>query len=62
MADDKSLKSRVMIGVGQMMYVKCLSAAWFILLVYSTVFEKTCLKNTIEICGVFLLEPYRLII
>ena len=43
MADAKPLKSRVMIAVGQMMYVKCLSAAWFILLVYSTVFEKTCL-------------------
>lgn len=38
-----SLKSRVLITVGQMMYVKYLSAAWFILLVYSTVFEKTCL-------------------
>jgi hypothetical protein len=43
MADVKSLESRVMVAVGQMMYVKCLSAAWFILLVYSTVFEKTCL-------------------
>jgi hypothetical protein len=43
MADDRSLKSRVLIAVGQMMCVKYLSAAWFILLVYSTVFEKTCL-------------------
>jgi hypothetical protein len=43
MADDSSLKSRVMIAVGQMMYVKCLSAVQFILLVYSTVFEKSCL-------------------
>jgi hypothetical protein len=43
MADDKSLESRVVIAVGQMMYVKCLSAAWFILWVCSTVFEKTCL-------------------
>jgi hypothetical protein len=43
MADEKSLKSRVMAAAGQMMYVECLSAAWFILLVYSTVFEKTCL-------------------
>lgn len=38
MADDISLKSCMMIAVGQMIYVKCLSAAWFILLVYSTSF------------------------